>query len=263
MPEIVTYPIVKAFNINVYNGATDPETNNTGKLYCGGFNAQNDSGYDFAFFLNRNIKETVIDGKTYKTCYATGQVDPDKIARVVQRYSVGNHHATVLNNIIPENSTYSLLTLCDSKGSLSKNHFSATSGGNSSGVKPYMGRYYIGTSSIAGYEMGIAVNLSTTNYNESYICGMHLDGTDYFGWVLLQRETTGKHTVFTSFVSANQWENAAVQPFGTPTPGGTIAGYGTYDDHSDHFPIPPTRFNAVYASILSNTAGNIHMYPHE
>ena len=261
MSEIVTYPIVKTFYINVYNSATDPETNNTGKLYCGGFNAQNDSGYDFAFFLNRNIKETVIDGKIYKTCHASGHVEPDKAARVIQRYSVGNHHATLLNNIIPENSTYSLLTLCDSKGNLSKNHFSATSGGNSSGIKPYMGRYYIGTSSIAGYEMGTAVNLGTTNYNESYICGMHLNGTDYFGWVLLQRETNGEYIqFFTSFVSANYWENAEVVPFGNTTPGGTIGGYGTYDDTSDNFPIPPNRLNDVYGSILSNTAGKIQMY---
>ena len=148
MSEIITYPIVKAVYINVYNSATDPETNNTGKLYCGGFNAQNDSGYDFAFFLNRNIKETVIDGKIYKTCHASGHVEPDKAARVIQRYSVGNHHATLLNNIIPENSTYSLLTLCNSKGILYKNHFSATSGGNSTGIKPYMGKYYIGTTVI-------------------------------------------------------------------------------------------------------------------
>ena len=259
MSEIVTYPIVKAFNINVYNGATDPETNNTGKLYCGGFNAQNDSGYDFAFFLNRNIKETVIDGKIYKTCHASGHVEPDKAARVIQRYSVGNHHATLLNNIIPENSTYSLLTLCDSKGNLSKNHFSATSGGNSSGIKPYMGRYYIGTSSIAGYEMGTAINLSTTNYNESYICGMHLDGTDYFGWVLLQRETNGEYIqFFTSFVSANYWENAEVSPFGNTTPTGAIGGYGTYDDTSDSIPVPDNYIDDIYANAFGGNG--MHLY---
>lgn len=255
MPEIVTYPIVKVFNINVHNSVTEPETNNTCKLYCGGFNAQMK---DFAFFLKRNIKETVIDGKTYKTCSDTKEVEQGELAQVVSRYSVGNHHATLLNNIIPENSTYSLLTLYDSKGNLSKNHFSATSGGNSSGIKPYMGRYYIGTAPLAGYEMGAAINLSPTNYNETYICGMHLDGTDYFGWVLMQRETNGNYTVFTTFVSANYWENAEISPFGNTTSTGAIGGYGTYDDTSDSIPVPDNYIDNIYANAFGGNG--MHLY---
>lgn len=258
MSEIVTYPVLKVFNINVYNGVTDPETNNTIKLYCGGFNAQSDfSGHDFRDGLSYSIKETVIDGKTYKTCYyiGVGNIDSDKIAFVVSRESVGNKHATVLNNVIPENSTYSLLTLCDSKGNLSKNHFSATSGGNSTGVTPYMGKYYIGTTFIDGFEIGKSAYLSNTNDNESYICGMNFDGTEYFGWVLLQKETNGKYSVFASFVSANYWENAEVAPFGNTTPGGTIGGYGTYDDTSDTYPTPPNILNDTYKSIFGTGAG--------
>ena len=261
MSEIVTYPIIKAFNINVYNGVTDPETNNTIKLYCGGFSAQNDfSGHDFRDGLNRSIKETVIDGKIYKTCYyvTTGAIDSDKISSVVTRISVGGHHATVLNNIIPENSTYSLLTLCNSKGILYKNHFSATSGGNSTGIKPYMGKYYIGTTVIDGFEIGISAYLSNTNDNESYICGMNFDGTDYFGWVLLQKETNGKYSVFASFVSANYWENAEVAPFGNTTPTGTIGGYGTYDDTSDSIPVPDNYIDDIYANAFGGNG--MHLY---
>ena len=261
MSEIVTYPIIKAFNINVYNGVTDPETNNTVKLYCGGFSAQNDfSGHDFRYGLNSSIKETVIDGKKYKTCYyiSTGAIDSDKLSSVVTRISVGGHHATVLNNIIPENSTYSLLTLCNSKGILYKNHFSATSGGNSTGIKPYMGKYYIGTTVIDGFEIGKSAYLSNTNDNESYICGMNFDGTDYFGWVLLQKETNGKYSVFASFVSANYWENAEVAPFGNTTPTGSIGGYGTYDDTSDSVPVPDNYIDDIYANAFGGNG--MHLY---
>ena len=89
---------------------------------------------------------------------------------------------------------------------------------------------------------------------------------EFIGWLYLaptgQIGPSGQPTYRISgvLVDLNFWEKGKVPPFGDPTPGGAIGGYGTYDDTSDNFPIPPNRLNDVYGSILSNQNGKIQMY---
>ena len=128
-------------------------------------------------------------------------------------------------------------------------------------------RYYIGNNSIGQSFSSVNLERENANIRMAYYYTI-IDNiqVEFIGWVHTkptgQTDDNGDPIVIIIgvFVDYKFWENGKVLPFGDPSPGGSIGGYGTYDETSDNFPIPPNRLNDVYGSILSNTAGKIQMY---
>lgn len=89
---------------------------------------------------------------------------------------------------------------------------------------------------------------------------------EFIGWLYIaptgQVDISGQPMYRSSgvFVDLNFWEKGKVPPFGDPSPGGAIGGYGTYDDTSDNFPIPPNRLEDVYSNIFSISGAKLHVY---
>lgn len=127
--------------------------------------------------------------------------------------------------------------------------------------------YYIGNKSIDQSYNSITIEKENSDIRMAYYYTIINNiQVEFVGWVHVRLtgdvDTDGVPIVIVTgvFVDSKFWEQGKVPPFGDSTPGGSIGGYGTYDDTSDNFPIPPNRLNDVYGSILSNTAGKIQMY---
>ena len=127
-------------------------------------------------------------------------------------------------------------------------------------------QYFVGNTPIR-QESTLSLPISTSVVKMAYYYRV-IDNImkEFAGWMYSaptgQTDTSGNPVYRLSgvLIDFNFWEKGKVPPFGDPTPGGSIGGYGTYDDTSDNFPIPPNRLNDVYSSILSNAAGKIQMY---
>lgn len=127
--------------------------------------------------------------------------------------------------------------------------------------------YHVGTNSIRQALTTVSIVRENGNIRmASYYTLINNIQVDFVGWLYTrqtsQLDSQGAPIVQVTgvFVDYKFWEQGKVPPFGDSTPGGVIGGYGTYDDTSDNFPIPPNRLNDVYGSILSNVSGKIQMY---
>lgn len=127
-------------------------------------------------------------------------------------------------------------------------------------------QYFVGTSPIS-QESTLSLPNSTGVVKMAYYYRIINNiMKEFAGWMYTaptgQTNNAGEpiYRISGVLIDFNFWEKGKVAPFGDPTPSGSIGGYGTYDDTSDNFPIPPNRLNDVYSSILSNTTGKIQMY---
>lgn len=222
------------------------------KVKFGEFNPHPPGLQDFTTYLQNSIKDTILAAGTFKT---VGLALPSVPKNEVKAYYLMGDNLTKFS--IPENT----FTAISTKDGITTNNFNLTVGGNSTNTKPSCGPFKVGDAQLASTSsIWNSAYLDKNSITFQTFVNCELPAGSFHGWFCHQVGSGTYDKIFIYLVSSNYWENGVVPPFGDPTPGGTIGGYGTYDDTSDNFPIPPNRLNDVYSSILSNVAGKIQMY---
>ena len=207
---------------------------------------------DLTETLQASIRETVVEDRTYKTITYIASMSKDDAKKF---YNMGDN----LTNLgIDPNTIVGVST----KDGITLNNFNLTVGGNNTNTKPTCGPYKVkGNQLSSSSPIWKSAYLNKNNTTFQTFVNCDLPAGSFHGWFCHQATPgTELDWIFLYLVGSNYWEDGEVPPFGDTTPGGTIGGYGTYNDTSDNFPVPPNRLNDVYGSILSNTAGKIQMY---
>jgi hypothetical protein len=207
---------------------------------------------DMTEFLQTSIRDTVLESGTYKTAVLLSSISKENVKSY---YTMGDNLTKIG---IDPNTVVGVST----KDEITVNNFNLTVGGNNTDTKPTCGPYKVKDIQLVSQSpIWNSAYLDKNNITFQTFVNCDLPAGSFHGWFCHQvTPGTGNDMVFLYLVSSNYWEEGEVPPFGNTTPGGTIGGYGTYDDTSDNFPIPPNRLNDVYSSILSNVAGKIQMY---
>ena len=203
---------------------------------------------DLTESLQSQIRETVLsDSTTYKTIALVYDILKDD----VKAYYYMGDNLTKFG--IDPNTNVAVST----KDGITVNNFNLTVGGNNTDRIPSCGPYKVKdtqlTSAIKIWMSGY-LDKNATTFQTFVNCD--LPAGSFHGWFCHQVKTSGNYdTIFLHLVSSNYWEEGEVPPFGNTTPGGTIGGYGTYDDTSDTYPTPPNILNDTYKSIFGTGAG--------
>ena len=203
---------------------------------------------DYTETLQNSIRETVLDdGNTYKTITFVSNISKDDAKKY---YMMGDN----LTNLgIEPNTVVGVST----KDGITLNNFNLTIGGNNTNTKPTCGPYKVkGNQLLSMSPIWNSAYLDKNNTTFQTFVNCDLPAGSFHGWFCHQvTPGTGADFVFLYLVSSNFWEEGEVPPFGDTTPGGTIGGYGTYDDTSDTYPTPPNILNDTYKSIFGTGAG--------
>lgn len=207
---------------------------------------------DLTNYLQNSIRDTVTDNGTFKTVSFVSTIPKEGI----KSYYLMGDNLTKFG--IPENT----ITAISTKDGVTTNTFNLSVGGNNTNIKPTCGPFKVNNVQLSSQSPvwnSAYLDKNLTTFQTFVNCD--LPAGSFHGWFCHQVPSSGANDRFFIYlVSSNYWEQGKVLPFGDSTPGGTIGGYGTYDDTSDNFPIPPNRLNDVYSSILSNISGKIQMY---
>lgn len=202
---------------------------------------------DYIETLQNSIRETVLDDSTYKTATLITNIPKDN----VRNYYIMGDNLTNLG--IEPNTVVGVST----KDGITLNNFNLTIGGNSTNTKPTCGPYKVkGVQLVSASPIWNSAYLDKNNTTFQTFVNCDLPAGSFHGWFCHQvAPGTGDDSIFLYLVSSNFWEEGEVPPFGNTTPGGTIGGYGTYDDTSDTYPTPPNILNDTYKSIFGTGAG--------
>lgn len=204
-------------------------------------------GTDYTEILQNSIRETVFDGSTYKTATLVTNVPKDN----VRNYYIMGDNLTKFD--INPNTIVAVST----KDGLTLNTFNLTVGGNNTNTKPTCGPYKVKSNQLASASpIWNSAYLDKNNTTFQTFVNCDLPAGSFHGWFCHQvTQGTGDDWIFLYLVGSNFWEEGEVPPFGNTTPGGTIGGYGTYDDTSDTYPTPPNILNDTYKNIFGTGAG--------
>ena len=236
--------IVAWFNLGQYiNNVFEVE-----KVKTTGYNIA--SGYNYVWL--DNLRETIIDGKSYFTSFFSVSGGKDDMLNVISYPGEDN-----MSNFFTQDNGSIIIPSSDKKPTVNTFDYSKNATGwVFKGYKVNGNSLNKSVSSdfkVIERRQGVLLFLGVPtfdNFPESY------------GWCYYGPSDTNDNVyeAYAFVASRNFWESGILAAFGNVTPGGAIGGYGTYNDTSDNFPIPPNRLNDVYSSILSNTAGKIQMY---
>ena len=202
---------------------------------------------DLTETLQASIRDTVVDDNTYKTVTHISNISKDDVKKF---YIMGDN----LTNLgIDPNTVVGVST----KDGITLNNFNLTIGGNITNTKPTCGPYKVKGNQLASQSpIWNSAYLDKNNTTFQTFVNCDLPAGSFHGWLCHQvTQGPGADLIFLYLVSSNFWEEGEVPPFGNTTPGGTIGGYGTYDDTSDTYPTPPNILNDTYKSIFGTGAG--------
>ena len=231
--------IVAWFNLGQYiNNVFEIE-----KVKTTGYNIA--SGYNYVW-LN-NLRETIIDGKSYFTSFFNLSANKDTMLNVISY--PGND--TMYKVFTQENNSI-IVPSSDKKPTVNTFNYSR----NTTGwvFKDYKVNGNSLNKSVSG-------DFNVIERSQCYLIFLGVptfgDFPESYGWCYYG-PSDGNSNIYsaTAFVaSRNFWESGILAPFGDTTPGGSIGGYGTYDDTSDTYPIPPNILNDTYKNIFGTGAG--------
>ena len=203
---------------------------------------------DYTETLQNSIRETVLDdGNTYKTITFISSISKDDARKF---YNMGD-------NLTSLGTDPNTVVGVSTKDGITLNNFNLTVGGNNTNTKPTCGPYKVkGVQLVSASPVWNSAYLDKNNTTFQTFINCDLPAGSFHGWFCHQvTQDTGDDLIFLYLVSSNYWEEGEVPPFGDNTPGGTIGGYGTYDDTSDTYPTPPNILNDTYKSIFGTGAG--------
>lgn len=202
---------------------------------------------DMTEYLQASIRDTVLESGTYKTAVLPISVPKENVKKY---YQMGD-------NLTSLGITPNTVVGVSTKDGITLNNFNLTVGGNSTNTKPTCGPYKVKENQLSSASpIWNSAYLDKNNTTFQTFVNCDLPAGSFHGWFCHQiTPGTGDDWIFLYLVSSNFWEEGEVPPFGNTTPGGTIGGYGTYDDTSDTYPTPPNILNDTYKSIFGTGAG--------
>lgn len=222
------------------------------KVKFGEFNPYPPGLQDLTTSLQNSIRDTVLDSGTFKTVSIVTSILKENVKSY---YSMGDN---LTNFGIAENT----ITAVSTKDGVTTNTFNLSVGGNNTNIKPSCGPFTSDGNALQSQTpVWISTYLDKNFITFQTFVNCDLPAGSFHGWFCHQVNTSGLYdSIFLYLVSSNFWEEGVVPPFGNTTPGGTIGGYGTYDDTSDNFPIPPNRLEDIYSNIFSLSGAKLHVY---
>lgn len=203
------------------------------------------SGYNYVW-LN-NLRKTIIDGKSYFTSFFSVSASKDTMLNVISYPGEDN-----MSNFFTQENGSIIVPSADKKPTVNTFNYSK----NATGwvFKDYKVNGNSLNKSVSG-------DFNVTERNQCYLIFIGVptfgDFPESYGWCYYgpSEENSNIYSAIAFVASRNFWESGILPPFGDVTPGGSIGGYGTYDDTSDTYPTPPNILNDTYKSIFGTGAG--------
>lgn len=224
------------------------------KVEFGIFNPAPLGSPDITETLQSSIRDTILDSGTYKTI--------TYVSSSFSKENVKNYYNILGNNLTSLGIEPNTVVGVSTKEGITSNNFNLTIGGNNTNTKPSCGPYKVKEEQLVSQSpIWNSAYLDQNNTTFQAFVNCELPAGTFHGWFCHQvTPGTGVDFIFLYLVSSNFWEDGEVPPFGDPTPGGAIGGYGTYDDTSDNFPIPPNRLEDIYSNIFTLSGAKLHVY---